>query len=153
MEYPAAGATTMGGEDHEEDDEYEDVFVVLELPDLPDAFLEDCKTYQLIGIDTETPMLRLGSSVFKGSFQDVLGTNLIFSEHPSLKALPGSRRIPAASDATLAPSSAADDDAQGRGQSAFELAVRTSQRIRFEPAVVERRQPPVPPAGAAGGPL
>jgi hypothetical protein len=81
MEYPAAGATTMGGEDHEEDDEYEDVFVVLELPDLPDAFLEDCKTYQLIGVDTETPMLRLGSSVFKGSFQDVLGTNLIFSEH------------------------------------------------------------------------
>ena len=71
----------MGGDD---DDEYEDLYVVLELPEVHSSFLSSCETYSLIGLDSPTPILKLGSAVFRGSHEDALGTHLVFSDAEEL---------------------------------------------------------------------
>jgi len=49
----------QGGDD---DDDHEFFYVVLELPE---GHLSQDETYQLIGLDTPTPILKLGNAVFR----------------------------------------------------------------------------------------
>ena len=51
-------AAMQGGDD---DDDHEFFYVVLELPE---GHLSQDETYQLIGLDTPTPILKLGNAVF-----------------------------------------------------------------------------------------
>ena len=128
----AAGGPPMGGDD---DDEYEDIFVMLELPDVHASFLSSCETYSLIGLDTPTPMLKLGSAVFRGSHEDMLGTHLVFSDAQELADLPGSAKIPAAHSRPAAAAAATP-----RVQSEQHLIAQSTQKICFERVLLEPRR-------------
>jgi hypothetical protein len=125
----------MGGDD---DDEYEDLYVVLELPEVHSSFLSSCETYSLIGLDSPTPILKLGSAVFRGSHEDALGTHLVFSDAEELASLPTSARLPAPtrSGATARAGAAAAPPARSRQH----LIAQTTQKICFERVLLEPRQ-------------
>ena len=40
----------------------------------------------LQGLDTDMPMIQLGSMIFKGTYQNLLGSELLLSESPSGKS-------------------------------------------------------------------
>ena len=116
---------TQGGDD---DDEYEEFYVVLELPE---GHRSQDETYQLIGLDTPTPVLKLGNTVFRGSHEDILGTHLIFSDAEDLTSLPGSAKLPAP---TLP---ASQRQLQRSNQ---HLIGQATQKICFERVLLEPRQ-------------
>ena len=118
----------------DEDDEYEEFFVMLELPELHSSFLSSCETYSLIGLDTTTPILKLGSAVFRGSHEDTLGTHLVFSDTQELAGLPGSAKIPAPKS-----SPAAAATATPRAQNEHHLIAQSTQKICFERVLLEPR--------------
>ena len=118
---------TAGGDD---DEEYEDSYVILDLPDVLPTFLASCESYQLIGLGTATPFLKLGTAVLKGCYEENLGTDLVFSEDATLKALPGSYQLPAA-DPGLGIA------VQSSGPCPFELVATTTHKIRFERVLLE----------------
>jgi|EP01043_Picozoa_sp_COSAG02_P060098 hypothetical protein len=126
-----ADVAAMGGDD---EDEYEDVFVMLELPDLHSSFLSSCDTYSLIGLDTPTPILKLGGAVFRGSHEDTLGTHLVFSDTQDLAGLPGSARIPAPKSSLPGAAAAAP-----RARSEQHLIAQSTQKICFERVLLEPR--------------
>lgn len=122
----------MGGDD---DDEYEEIFVMLELPELHPTFLSSCDTYSLIGLDTPTPILKLGSAVFRGSHEETLGTHLVFSDTQELAGLPGSMRIPAPKSSPPGAAAAAQ-----RARSEQHLIAQSTQKICFERVLLEPRR-------------
>ncbi|KAF7293188.1 TFIIIC-sub6 domain-containing protein [Mycena chlorophos] len=66
-------------------DEYEEeeevVYVTLDLGgDVDSALLPSSKSYRLIGLDTPTPFLQLSGTIFKGRHDELLGTELLFTE-------------------------------------------------------------------------
>ncbi|KAJ7074503.1 hypothetical protein C8F01DRAFT_1361128 [Mycena amicta] len=67
-----------------EDEEYEDeevVYVTLDLGSGVDAALiPSSKSYRLIGLDTPTPFLQLSGTVFRGRHDELLGTEMLFTE-------------------------------------------------------------------------
>jgi len=42
--------------------------------------LSTCKTYSLIGLDTNTPILKLDNQIFQGRYEESVGTNVYFEE-------------------------------------------------------------------------
>ncbi|CAJ0638103.1 13278_t:CDS:2, partial [Entrophospora sp. SA101] len=44
-------------------------------------------TYSLIGLETDAPYLRIGSLYFKGEFDEMIGTDLVFSQEPVVVAI------------------------------------------------------------------
>ena len=114
-----------GGDD---DEDHEDVFILLELPDTPASFLSSNTSYSLIGLDTPTPVLKLGSAVFRGTHEDVLGTHLVFSDAEALATMPGASRLP-----TPVQQPAQQVAADQR------LVCAATQKIRFERVLLEPR--------------
>mmetsp|Transcript_16187 Transcript_16187/g.26682 ORF Transcript_16187/g.26682 Transcript_16187/m.26682 type:complete len:119 (-) Transcript_16187:612-968(-) len=66
-----------------DDGSVEESFVLLELDELENSsFMEGVHTYSLIGLESSTPILKLDDNVFIGKIEDVVGTNLFFSDDP-----------------------------------------------------------------------
>jgi hypothetical protein len=116
----------------EADDEYEDVYVVLELAGVQPQYLLACETYSLIGLDTPTPMLQLGNAIFRGSHEDTIGTSLIFSKDPELAATPGSLPL------TVSASQLAGSTQESTGAE-YRLACESKQKICFQRVLLEPR--------------
>lgn len=61
----------------------EDVHLVVELSEVADAeYIKRCKSYVLEDIDTIHPTLRLDSNTFHGTYEDTVGTDIIFEPSP-----------------------------------------------------------------------
>lgn len=128
---PPPHGAIQGGDD---DDEYEEFFVVLELPE---GHLSQDETYQLIGLDTPTPVLKLGNAVFRGSHEDVLGTHLVFSDAEDLVSLPGSAKLPTPTQAAAVGTAGAQQQLE---RSHHHLIGQATQKICFERVLLEPRQ-------------
>ncbi|TDL16309.1 hypothetical protein BD410DRAFT_777301, partial [Rickenella mellea] len=61
-------------------DETEEIYVTLDLGTVEPTLLPSCSTLRLIGLDTPTPYLQLAGTVFKGKHEELLGTELLFSD-------------------------------------------------------------------------
>ena len=121
----------------EEDEDYEDLYVVLELPEVHPQFLTSCDEYQLIGLNTPTPFLKLGTAVFKGTHEDTLGTSLVFSKDDTLASLPGSYELP---PAEAGRATAANNRAKKAPADPFKLVASSTQKIAFTRVLVEPRE-------------
>ncbi|THH14206.1 hypothetical protein EW146_g6113 [Bondarzewia mesenterica] len=62
------------------DVEEEVSYVTLDLGNVEPTLVPSSSTYHLIGLDTPNPFLQLSGTIFKGSYQNLLGTELLFSE-------------------------------------------------------------------------
>ena len=69
--------------------------VVVEVEGLDVTLITQDITYSIIGLETETPIMRLGNEFYQGTYEDTMGTSLIF-QSPN-----GSN--PAPSDSTTQP--------------------------------------------------
>ncbi|KAI0045051.1 hypothetical protein FA95DRAFT_1496085 [Auriscalpium vulgare] len=68
-------------ETNEEGDIEEEVtYVTLDLGSVEPTLVPSSSTYRLIGLDTPTPYLQLSGTVFQGKHQNLLGTELLFTE-------------------------------------------------------------------------
>ncbi|KAG9335461.1 hypothetical protein JZ751_004590 [Albula glossodonta] len=68
----------------EDEWEEEEQLVVVELSGMINSdFLTKCQgKMKIVGIDTEQPMMQVGTYVFAGEYEDVLGTCVMFEETP-----------------------------------------------------------------------
>nr|GAT54382.1 predicted protein [Mycena chlorophos] len=77
--YTQVDAFTAAEDEYEEEEEV--VYVTLDLGGGVDsALLPSSKSYRLIGLDTPTPFLQLSGTIFKGRHDELLGTELLFTE-------------------------------------------------------------------------
>ncbi|KAK6180570.1 hypothetical protein SNE40_012701 [Patella caerulea] len=67
------------------DDEWdeEETTVLVELNGLTDSefFKKENVACKILGVDSDKPLLQLGTNLFSGEYQDVLGTCLIFDKN------------------------------------------------------------------------
>ncbi|KAJ3479479.1 hypothetical protein NLI96_g9033 [Meripilus lineatus] len=56
------------------------VYVTLDLGQVEPTLVPSTSSYRLIGLDTPTPYLQLSGSIFKGQHQNLLGTEILFTE-------------------------------------------------------------------------
>ncbi|GJJ14265.1 hypothetical protein Clacol_008529 [Clathrus columnatus] len=71
----------FGPDDRYEEEEEEVCYVTLDLgPDVDKALLPNSTECRLAGLDTETPMLQLAGSFFIGRHQELIGTELLFTD-------------------------------------------------------------------------
>eukprot|EP00126_Sphaerothecum_destruens_P004177 Sdes_comp18040_c0_seq1m7373 len=67
--------------------EYEEFYVVISIEGLPVP--DFCKKFEgnycLLGLETSTPILKLGDQLFRGEHQDVLGTDLLFDKPSGMR--------------------------------------------------------------------
>eukprot|EP00123_Amoebidium_parasiticum_P020544 comp5207_c0_seq1/m.1250 comp5207_c0_seq1/g.1250 ORF comp5207_c0_seq1/g.1250 comp5207_c0_seq1/m.1250 type:complete len:129 (-) comp5207_c0_seq1:56-442(-) len=63
------------------DDEWEEQQIVVELHGIMDPdFFTTCKgEYKILGLETGTPMLQVDNVIFKGQYEEPMGTDLLFS--------------------------------------------------------------------------
>eukprot|EP00727_Mastigamoeba_balamuthi_P003337 m51a1_g1300 hypothetical protein (106) ;mRNA; r:197084-197494 len=52
--------------------------IVAEIEDFDTANMSPTQPYTLIGMDTASPVLKIGDMLWVGTFEDVCGTDLIF---------------------------------------------------------------------------
>ncbi|EEB93300.1 hypothetical protein MPER_08067 [Moniliophthora perniciosa FA553] len=69
------------GPDEEYEEEEEEVFyVTMELGNIEPTLVPSSDSIRLIGLDTPTPFLQLAGTIFKGSHDLLLGSELLFTE-------------------------------------------------------------------------
>ncbi|EPS96345.1 hypothetical protein FOMPIDRAFT_1091260, partial [Fomitopsis schrenkii] len=68
------------GPDEEYESEEEVEYVTLDLGTVEPALVPSSSSLRLIGLDTPTPFLQLSGTVFKGQHQNLLGTELLFTD-------------------------------------------------------------------------
>lgn len=82
MNQPLAGHQQVEAfgpdEDYLGDEEIE--YITLDLGPVEPTLVPSSSTYRLIGLDTPTPFLQLSGTVFKGRHENLLGTELLFTE-------------------------------------------------------------------------
>ncbi|KAI0245935.1 hypothetical protein BJV78DRAFT_1085536, partial [Lactifluus subvellereus] len=75
-------------EDYERDEQgdiIEEVsYVTLDLGAVEPSLVPSSSTYRLIGLDTPSPFLQLSGTIFQGTHQSLLGTELLFTEDKDL---------------------------------------------------------------------
>ena len=54
--------------------------IVLEFPDVPPHVLHGCSTYSISGLETDMPFLKLGDYLFVGTYEETIGTSMLFSD-------------------------------------------------------------------------
>jgi hypothetical protein len=59
-------------------------YVTLDLGAVEPTLVPSSSTYRLIGLDTPTPFLQLSGTIFQGTHQSLLGTELLFTEDKDL---------------------------------------------------------------------
>ncbi|KAH9059625.1 hypothetical protein EDB87DRAFT_1620537 [Lactarius vividus] len=93
-------------------------YVTLDLGAVEPTLVPSTSTYRLIGLDTPTPFLQLSGTIFQGTHQSLLGTELLFTE---------------------------DKDIHERAGRKITHLANTSQRIRFKQVeVCPKGAPPEP---------
>ncbi|KAF8599045.1 hypothetical protein BDV93DRAFT_526350, partial [Ceratobasidium sp. AG-I] len=82
MASPYAGLTRTNALAHPlaEDEEEEITYVTLELGAVDPGLIPNCSSMRLVGLETPTPFLQLGDSVFKGIHVANLGSELLFND-------------------------------------------------------------------------
>ncbi|KAH9046414.1 hypothetical protein EDB83DRAFT_2405078 [Lactarius deliciosus] len=90
-------------------------YVTLDLGAVEPTLVPSTSTYRLIGLDTPTPFLQLSGTVFQGTHQSLLGTELLFTE---------------------------DKDIHERASRKITHLANTSQRIRFKQVEVRPKGAP-----------
>eukprot|EP01088_Endostelium_zonatum_P005828 TRINITY_DN1777_c0_g1_i1.p1 TRINITY_DN1777_c0_g1~~TRINITY_DN1777_c0_g1_i1.p1 ORF type:complete len:115 (+),score=43.58 TRINITY_DN1777_c0_g1_i1:19-363(+) len=74
-------------EGKEEEDDYveveeeitEELFLTLELNEYKGTdWVSSCQTYSIIGLETPKPMLQLDEDLFEGTYEETVGTHLLF---------------------------------------------------------------------------
>ncbi|KAH9979810.1 hypothetical protein BJV74DRAFT_779761 [Russula compacta] len=103
-------------------------YVTLDLGAVEPTLVPSSSTYRLIGLDTPSPFLQLSGTIFQGSHQSLLGTELLFTE---------------------------DKDVHEQTRRKVSHLANTSQRIRFKQVEVRPKdapaeQPPAPPTRGKG---
>ncbi|KAH9013616.1 hypothetical protein EDB83DRAFT_2204079, partial [Lactarius deliciosus] len=93
-------------------------YVTLDLGAVEPTLVPSTSTYRLIGLDTPTPFLQLSGTVFHGTHQSLLGTELLFTE---------------------------DKDIHERAGRKITHLANTSQRIRFKQVEVRPKGAPPEP--------
>ncbi|KAK7203648.1 hypothetical protein BZA70DRAFT_296977 [Myxozyma melibiosi] len=71
---------TTGGDD----DEVE-LYIPLDLTMAPQS-LDSTSDFQIVGLHTPRPLISLGSRVYEGEWEDLVGTNMLFSQDAELIA-------------------------------------------------------------------
>ncbi|BFZ62998.1 hypothetical protein YB2330_004110 [Saitoella coloradoensis] len=68
-------------DENAEEDEYEEQvsYVTLDFGSNPLSF-DQIKEYQLIGLDSKTPIIRLGQNIYRGTWNELLGTEIILEK-------------------------------------------------------------------------
>ncbi|KAG9118452.1 hypothetical protein FRC07_007031 [Ceratobasidium sp. 392] len=78
-----------------DDEEEETIYLALELGAVDPSLIPHCASMSFVGLETPTPFLQLGDSVFRGTHVSTLGTELVFHDastrctqsiHPALYA-------------------------------------------------------------------
>ncbi|KAH9959327.1 hypothetical protein BC827DRAFT_514201 [Russula dissimulans] len=59
-------------------------YVTLDLGAVEPSLVPSSSTYRLIGLDTPSPFLQLSGTIFQGTHQSLLGTELLFTEEKDL---------------------------------------------------------------------
>ncbi|KAI0294097.1 hypothetical protein B0F90DRAFT_1336342 [Multifurca ochricompacta] len=111
-------------DDHYECDENGEVieeisYVTLDLGTVEPTLVPSSSTYRLIGLDTPTPFLQLSGTIFQGTHQSLLGTELLFTE---------------------------DKDPQDQTRRKIAHLANTSQRIHFKSVEVRPKGAPPEPS-------
>ncbi|KAH9011077.1 hypothetical protein EDB85DRAFT_2001529 [Lactarius pseudohatsudake] len=94
-------------------------YVTLDLGAVEPTLVPSTSTYRLIGLDTPTPFLQLSGTIFQGTHQSLLGTELLFTE---------------------------DKDIHERAGRKITHLANTSQRIRFKQVEVRPKGAPPEPS-------
>ncbi|KAF8583658.1 hypothetical protein K439DRAFT_1316135, partial [Ramaria rubella] len=69
------------GPDDEYEDEGEVSYVTLDLgSNVNKALVPNTSEYRLVGLDTQTPLLQLSGTFFKGTHDQLIGTELLFTD-------------------------------------------------------------------------
>ncbi|KAI0259154.1 hypothetical protein BC834DRAFT_974482 [Gloeopeniophorella convolvens] len=106
-------------DDYERDENGEIIeevsYVTLDLGAVEPTLVPSSSTYRLIGLDTPTPFLQLSGTIFQGSHQSLLGTELLFSE---------------------------DKDHYDQNKRTVSHLANTSQRIRFKQVEIQPKGAP-----------
>ncbi|KAF9516026.1 hypothetical protein BS47DRAFT_1257445, partial [Hydnum rufescens UP504] len=55
-------------------------YVTLDLGATDPTMLPNASTYRLVGLETPTPFLQVGNTVYKGSHETLLGSELLFKD-------------------------------------------------------------------------
>ncbi|GAO47373.1 hypothetical protein SAICODRAFT_72566 [Saitoella complicata NRRL Y-17804] len=68
-------------DENAEEDEYEEEvsYVTLDFGSNP-LSIDQIKEYQLIGLDSKTPVIRLGQNIYRGTWNELLGTEIILEK-------------------------------------------------------------------------
>ncbi|KAF8323974.1 hypothetical protein DL93DRAFT_2027817, partial [Clavulina sp. PMI_390] len=65
-------------------DDYEEEvitsYVTLDFGNIDTTPIDNASSYTLIGLDTPTPFLQVGPLIFKGEYDDLLGSELLLHE-------------------------------------------------------------------------
>ncbi|KAH9019761.1 hypothetical protein EDB84DRAFT_1275645, partial [Lactarius hengduanensis] len=93
-------------------------YVTLDLGAVEPTLVPSTSTYRLIGLDTPTPFLQLSGTIFQGTHQSLLGTELLFTE----------------------------DKGRSRAGRKITHLANTSQRIRFKQVEVRPKGAPPEPS-------
>ncbi|KAF8263605.1 hypothetical protein EI94DRAFT_1740491 [Lactarius quietus] len=94
-------------------------YATLDLGAVEPTLVPSTSTYRLIGLDTPTPFLQLSGTIFQGTHQSLLGTELLFTE---------------------------DKDIHERAGRKITHLSNTSQRIRFKQVEVRPKGAPPEPS-------
>ncbi|KAG8861011.1 hypothetical protein FRB91_011640 [Serendipita sp. 411] len=82
--------------DNLEDSEYEEeevCYVTLDLGPLDPSLLPKATSYQLIGLETSQPFLQVGGCVFRGQYENLLGTEILFQESAGTDPESGNHKV------------------------------------------------------------
>ncbi|PRP87345.1 general transcription factor 3C polypeptide 6 [Planoprotostelium fungivorum] len=130
------------------EDEEESFYVLLELGEYENSEIMDTnKNFHVIGLDTPQPILQLDDKVFRGSYEETLGTLLIFEQTEVKKDEPQAQLVnllPNLQDVNLG--------SQQKVQS--KLLCTVDKKLALSRVVLEdrakMRRPILYPAGAPG---
>eukprot|EP00754_Rhynchopus_humris_P048024 Rhum_TRINITY_DN7527_c0_g1::Rhum_TRINITY_DN7527_c0_g1_i1::g.23345::m.23345 len=76
---PAAAAAAQGDEDDEGWEEQDIVMVIEDYQGLPHVVAEGAEM-QVVGLETDLPILRLGDKTFEGKWKEICGTGLVLDK-------------------------------------------------------------------------
>ncbi|KAF5350302.1 hypothetical protein D9757_013193 [Collybiopsis confluens] len=104
----------FGADDEYEDEDVEEFYVTLDLGSAEPTLIPSSSTYRLVGLDTPTPFMQLSGTVLQGKYENLLGTELFFTE---------------------------SKDNQDRTKRHLSYVSATSQRIRFREVLLRPKAP------------
>ncbi|TFK64449.1 hypothetical protein BDN72DRAFT_774548 [Pluteus cervinus] len=81
----------------DEDIDEETVYVTLDLGNIEPTLVPSSTSYRLVGLETPTPYLQLSGTIFKGTHNELLGSELLFTDDTTQ----GGSSLPVYTDSSL----------------------------------------------------